>query len=111
MKRIFALMLVLCMALTVMVACNNSSDNADDTTPAGNDAVETTTAADAGNTFDPAAKSEGVMTYADYDAAAMDGYCFIWHQHQSKSDPKGKAKKADRTVYRDLYNLRILNRP
>ena len=77
MKRIFALMLVLCMALTVMVACNNSSDNADDTTPAGNDAVETTTAADAGNTFDPAAKSEGVMTYADYDAAAMDAEVVI----------------------------------
>ena len=74
MKRIFALMLVLCMALTVMIACNNSNDNADDTTPAGNDAAETTPAAD---TFDPAAKSEGVMTYADYDAAAMDAEVVI----------------------------------
>ena len=46
MKKIIALMLVLCMAFA-MVACG-------------------------GEKFDPSAKSEGVMTYADYDAAAID---------------------------------------
>ena len=76
MKRIFALMLVLCMALTVMVACNNSNDNADDTTTTAgnNENADTTPAAD---TFDPAAKGEGVMTYAEYDAAAMDAQVVI----------------------------------
>ena len=52
MKRIFALLLVACMALTVMVACDS-------------------------NKFDPAKKSEGVMTYAEYDAAAMDAEVVI----------------------------------
>ena len=77
MKRIFALMLVLCMALTVMVACNNSNDNADDTTTTAgnNENADTTTAAN--DEFDPAAKSEGVMTYAEYDAAAMDAEVVI----------------------------------
>ena len=76
MKRIFALMLVLCMALTVMVACNNSNDNADDTTTTAgnNENADTTPAVD---TFDPAAKGEGVMTYAEYDAAAMDAEVVI----------------------------------
>ena len=46
MKKIIALMLVLCMAFA-MVACG-------------------------GEKFDPSAKSEGVMTYAQYDAAALE---------------------------------------
>ena len=46
MKKIIALMLVLCMAFA-MVACG-------------------------GEKFDPSAKSEGVMTYAEYNAAALD---------------------------------------
>ena len=46
MKRILVVMLVLCMAVA-MVACG-------------------------GEKFDPSVKSEGVMTYAEYDAAALD---------------------------------------
>ena len=46
MKKILAIALILCTALSLF-ACG-------------------------GDEFDPAAKSEGVMTYAQYDAAAMD---------------------------------------
>ena len=59
MKRFFAVMLVLCMIFCV-VACNKKGDETDTT--------ETTAA----ETVDYAAKSEGVMTYAEYDAAEMD---------------------------------------
>ena len=57
MKKILALLMVLCMVLS-FVACNKV------------DPAETTEAPAA--EFDPAAKSEGVMTYAEYDAAALE---------------------------------------
>ena len=57
MKKILALLMVLCMVLS-FVACNKA------------DPAETTEAPAA--EFDPAAKSEGVMTYAEYDAAALE---------------------------------------
>lgn len=50
MKKIFAVLLVLCMVFAV-VSCNKGDD--------------------------PAKKSEGVMTYAEYDAAAMDAEVVI----------------------------------
>ena len=50
MKKFFAVLLVLCMMFTI-VACNKGDD--------------------------AAKKSEGVMTYADYDAAAMDAEVVI----------------------------------
>ena len=52
MKKLIAVMLVLC-ALFCIVACDGAEK------------------------FDPAKKSEGVMTYADYDAAAMDAEVVI----------------------------------
>ena len=52
MKKLIAVMLVLC-ALFCIVACDGTEK------------------------FDPAKKSEGVMTYADYDAAAMDAEVVI----------------------------------
>ena len=51
MKKILAMLLVLVLALS-FAACNKDNNN----DPA----------------FDPSAKSEGVMTYAEYDAAALD---------------------------------------
>jgi hypothetical protein len=51
MKKILAMLLVLVLALS-FAACNKDNNN---------DPV-----------FDPSAKSEGVMTYAEYDAAALD---------------------------------------
>ena len=49
MKKILAVLMLLCMVVS-LVACNK---------------------------FDPAKKSEGVMTYAEYDAAAMDAEVVI----------------------------------
>ena len=66
MKKILAILLVLSMMFAV-VACNL------DATPSG----KTDGSTDGGNTFDPAAKSEGVMTYAEYDAAEMDAEVVI----------------------------------
>ena len=57
MKKILALLMVLCMVLS-FVACNKTEP-------------EVTTEAPVAE-FDPAAKSEGVMTYAEYDAAALE---------------------------------------
>ena len=62
MKKFLAVLMVLCMVLS-FVACNK-------TEPA-----ETTEAP--APEFDPAKKSEGVMTYAEYDAAAMDSEVVI----------------------------------
>ena len=53
MKKILAMLLVLVLALS-FAACNKDTTNNEEPK------------------FDPAAKSEGVMTYAEYDAAALD---------------------------------------
>ena len=66
MKKILAILLVLSMMFAV-VACNL------DATPSG----KTDGSTDGDNTFDPAAKSEGVMTYAEYDAADMNAEVVI----------------------------------
>ena len=52
MKRLLAVLMILVMAVSVFVACDKTEDD----TPK----------------VDPNAKSEGVMTYAQYDAAAID---------------------------------------
>ncbi len=52
MKRLLAVLMILVMAVSVFVACDNNEDN----TPK----------------VDPNAKSEGTMTYAQYDAAKVD---------------------------------------
>ena len=73
MKKILAILLVLSMMFAV-VACN-----LDATPSAGNGGNndDNSGETDDGNTFDPAAKSEGVMTYAEYDAAEMDAEVVI----------------------------------
>ncbi len=62
MKKFLAVLMVLCMVLS-FVACNKTEP-------------EVTTEAPAPE-FDPAAKSEGVMSYADYDAAALEAEVVI----------------------------------
>ena len=57
MKKFLAVLMVLCMVLS-FVACNKTEPAETTETPAAD--------------FDPAAKSEGVMTYAEYDAAALE---------------------------------------
>ena len=63
-KRILAIALVLCAVLCV-VSCTNP-------TPGPDSESEVESGSESEPKFDPAAKSEGVMTYAEYDAAALD---------------------------------------
>lgn len=55
MKRLLAVLMILVMAVSVLVACDNNDNNGDDTPK-----------------VNPNAKSEGSMTYAQYDAAKVD---------------------------------------
>ena len=59
MKKFFALALALIMSVLCLASCGNTE---------GTTATTGTTA----ETPDPTVKSEGVMTYAEYDAAALD---------------------------------------
>ncbi|MBQ9745596.1 MAG: hypothetical protein IJW21_02095, partial [Clostridia bacterium] len=59
MKKFFALALALIMSVLCLASCGNTE---------GTTATTGTTA----ETTDPTVKSEGVMTYAEYDAAALD---------------------------------------
>ena len=76
MKKIVSLMLVLLLAFS-LVACGKKEENEPEPTPTP--------------VFDPSAKSEGVMTYAEYAAAAVDSEvtveCFV-QDHQSWWDNK-----------------------
>ena len=73
--------------LLTFVACADTSK-----TPDESDSVtDTTPVVEDDNKFDPSAKSEGVMTYAEYDAAALDSEVVIEayvQAHQSWWDNK-----------------------
>lgn len=69
MKKFFALLLAMVMMLT-FAACNTSGEN--ESTGATNDSTGSSEPE-----FDPAAKSEGVMTYAEYAAAELDSEVVI----------------------------------
>lgn len=77
MKKILALLLVLTMVFA-FAACGNTGDTkTSSTTTATTTAATTTTPTTAPTTppvdnFDPTVKEEGTMTYAEYDAAAID---------------------------------------
>ena len=60
MKKIFATLLAATCALS-MIGCGGGSSSG-----------TASTASTAATTEDPSAKSEGVMTYAEYDAAELD---------------------------------------
>ena len=66
MKKILAVLLVLCMALSFVACGGETVDTSVDTD------VETEGENKETEVFDPAAKSEGVMTYAEYEAAAIN---------------------------------------
>ena len=80
MKKILSLMLILVLALS-LVACGKKEEEQNDPTPTPAPTP----------VFDPSAKSEGVMTYAEYAAAAVDSEvtveCFV-QDHQSWWDNK-----------------------
>ena len=96
MKKFFALALVFVM-LFAMVACGGSNNNSNDSTndAKNNENIENNENAENNenteNTVDINEKSEGVMTYAEYDAAALDTEvvveCYV-QAHQSWWDNK-----------------------
>ena len=74
MKRLLAVLMILVLAVSVFVACDNTNNNGDDTPK-----------------VDPNKKSEGSMTYAQYDAAKVDDEVVIEgfvQGHQSWWDNK-----------------------
>lgn len=78
MKKIIALLLTLSLSMA-FAACNAQDSENDQTTPA-----TTTTADPAGKTDDPAVKSDGVMTYAEYAAAELESEVVIEAYVQAK---------------------------
>ena len=75
MKKLIALLLILTMVLA-LAACTTTGSNV---TTGSNESTGTTTPVD-----DPAVKSEGVMTHAEYAAAAVDSAIVIEAYVQAK---------------------------
>ena len=74
MKKILALLLVAAMVLT-FAGC--VAGNPDNTKPSENKSTEPKPTQTTAPKFDPAAKEEGSMTYAQYDAAALDSQVVV----------------------------------
>ena len=100
MKKLIALLLVLVMA-TALVACGTTNDPA--TTPA----PTTETPAPTSDATEPT-KAAGVMTYAEYEAAAMDAAvtveCYV-QAHQSWWEDKITVYAQDADGAYFLYNM------
>ena len=124
MKKLFAVLAILVLSLGLLAACgkDNKTETPTNTpTTAATEAPkDTPTEAPATPTevpatptpteapFDPAAKGEGVMTYAQYDAAADDDEivieCFV-QAHQSWWDNKITVYAADPDGGYFIYNM------
>ncbi len=100
MKKILALALVLTMILAFAACSGNNNDQTtgSTTTAATTTAPTTPTTTTPVATFDPSAKDEGTMTYAEYAAAEIDDEvvveCFV-QAHQSWWDNKITVYAAD----------------
>ena len=79
MKKFLALMLCLILALSFVACTGTENEN-------GESQSESQSESQNENTFDPSAKSEGVMTYAEYDAAALDAEVVIEAYVQAHQD-------------------------
>ena len=81
MKKFLVLLMVAVLAVVALASCGTTEkpNNGEETK---NETVAETKEDE--NKFDPAAKSEGVMTYAEYDAAAMDAKVTIEAYVQGK---------------------------
>jgi hypothetical protein len=104
MKKILALILTLAFAIS-LAACSGSEGTSDVTTTAG---VANTTAADNGNQTPSDEKSEGVMTYAEYDAAELNSEVVIEAYVQAKQswwDNKATVYTQDQDGAYFLYNM------
>ena len=113
MKKLIALLLALTM-VCALAACNESTNTETTTAPTESSAPETTTPETTVTPVvdDPAVKSEGVMTYAEYAAAAVDApvvvECYV-QAHQSWWESEGQglitvyAQDLDGAYF--LYNM------
>ena len=106
MKKLLCLLLVALLAIS-LVACGGTADTetqAPETNAPETDAPETDPVVE----FDPSAKSEGVMTYAEYAAAEMDAEVVIEayvQAHQSWWDNKVVVYLQDPDGAYFAYNL------
>lgn len=107
MKKIFALMLALCLALTMLAGCGDN--NKPDDVQNNDNAVENNTP-DTNDEEVPAdgVKSEGVMTYAEYAAAALDTEVTVETYVQAKQswwEDKATIYTQDQDGAYFLYNM------
>lgn len=103
MKRIFALMLALCLALTLLAGCGEK-DTPDTPDDAQNNVGDNTIPEDAKKP----AKFEGVMTYDEYVAAALDTEVTVETYVQAKQswwDDKATVYSQDKDGAYFLYNM------
>lgn len=93
MKKLLVLFMTIVLCASLFVACTPAADGNNDETTAGDDTTvaddttagdDTTAEPDDTQPADPAAKSEGVMTYAEYAAAEMDAEVVIEAYVQAK---------------------------
>ena len=80
MKKFLVLLMVVVLAVLALASCGTTEKPNNDN---NNDETVVETKEDE-NKFDPAVKSEGVMTYAEYDAAAIDAKVTIEAYVQGK---------------------------
>ena len=85
MKKILAFILVLTMVFA-FAACDGDKDNdsSEAASVESNDSIESNDSVESTSAEDPSAKSEGVMTYAEYDAAELDTEVVIETYVQAK---------------------------
>lgn len=104
MKKLICVLLLLAMAISV-VACTGTPA---DTTAEPSDSTAVPSNTTEGAVKNPADKSDGVMTYAEYAAAALDSdvviECYV-QAHQSWWDNKITVYAADPDGAYFLYNL------
>jgi len=93
MKKLLVLFMTIVLCASLFVACTPAADGNNDETTAGDDTTvaddttagdDTTAEPDDTQPADPAAKPEGVMTYAEYAAAEMDAEVVIEAYVQAK---------------------------
>lgn len=91
MKKILALLLVLTMVFA-FAACGNTGDTTTSSTTTAPTTTQPTSTVNTPPQFDPTLKSEGTMTYAEYDAAAIDDEVVVEFFVQAIQDLSWKSK-------------------
>ncbi len=108
MKKFFATLMVLVLSLCLFTACTKKKKEEPTPTPTATEAPTATPTAEPTPTPDVDVKGEGVMTYAEYVAAAVDDEvvieCYV-QNHQSWWDNKISVYAADKDGAYFIYNM------